>query len=63
MVLDDIMKSTLMSELCKFLIYEGFMQHQTSRRIKIQAKLYIPSTTNITLILWHTQLIVCAVKC
>ena len=27
------------------------------------AKLYIPSTLNIDLILWHTQLIVCAVKC
>ena len=26
------------------------------------AKLYIPSTQNIDLILWHTQLIVCAVK-
>ena len=25
-----------------------------------QAKLYIPSTLNIDLILWHTQLIVCA---
>ena len=27
------------------------------------AKLYIPSTLNIVFILWHTQLIVCAVKC
>ena len=27
------------------------------------SKLYIPSTLNIGLILWHTQLIVCAVKC
>ena len=27
------------------------------------AQLYIPSTLNIDLILWHTQLIVCAVKC
>ena len=26
-------------------------------------KLYIPSTLNIDLILWHSQLIVCAVKC
>ena len=26
-------------------------------------KLYIPSTLNIELILWHTQLIVCAIKC
>ena len=27
------------------------------------SKLYTPSTQNIDLILWHTQLIVCAVKC
>ena len=26
-------------------------------------KLYIPSTLNIDLILWHTQLILCALKC
>ena len=26
----------------------------------LKAKLYIPSTLNIDLILWHTQLIVCA---
>ena len=26
-------------------------------------KLYIPSTLNIDLMLWHTKLIVCAVKC
>ena len=29
----------------------------------VKPKLYIPSTLNIDLILWHTQLIVCAVKC
>ena len=40
MVLDDTMKSTLMSELCKFLIYEGFMQHQTSRSIRIQVAMH-----------------------
>ena len=28
-----------------------------------EAKLYIPSTLNIDFILWHTQLIVCAVEC
>ena len=28
-----------------------------------QAKIYIPSTLNIDLILWHTQLMVCAEKC
>ena len=27
-----------------------------------EAKLYIPSTLNTDYILWHTQLIVCAVK-
>ena len=27
------------------------------------AKLYIPSTLNIDIVLWHTQKIVCAVKC
>ena len=30
--------------------------------INIRAKLYIPSTLNIDLRLWHTHLIVCAVK-
>ena len=40
MVLDDIIKSTLMSEIYKFLIYEGFMQHQTSRRIRIQVAMH-----------------------
>ena len=29
----------------------------------LDPKLYILSTLNIDLILWHTQLIVCAVKC
>ena len=29
----------------------------------LHTKLYIPSTLNIDLILWHTQLIVYAVKC
>ena len=28
--------------------------------LSLKAKLYIPSTLNIDLILWHTQLIVCA---
>ena len=43
-------------------------QHKGNNRIlRIglmgRSKLYIPSTLNIDLILWHTQLIVCAVKC
>ena len=31
-------------------------------RGKCDPKLYIPSTLNIDLLLWHTQLIMCAVK-
>ena len=34
----------------------------TSCILKWFPKLYIPSTLNIDLLLWHTQLIVCAVK-
>ena len=33
------------------------------RHFVCKAKLYIPSTLNIDLILWHTQLIVFTVKC
>ena len=32
-------------------------------KFRLKPKSYIPSTLNIDLILWHTQLIVCAVKC
>ena len=32
------------------------------RKFRLQAKLYIPSTLNTDYLLWHTQLIVCAVK-
>ena len=32
-------------------------------RLILRSKLYIPSTPNIDLILWHTQLIVCTAKC
>ena len=31
--------------------------------VALYPKLYIPSTLNIDFIQWHTQLIVCAVKC
>ena len=50
----------------------NFAPRQTSPRgifcddqsaFSIPPKLYIPSTLNIGLILWHTQLNVCAVKC
>ena len=37
---------------------KSWMEHFNSH-----PKLYIPSTLNIDLILWHTQLIVCAVEC
>ena len=30
--------------------------------LRREPKLYIPSTLNIDLVLWHTQLIVCAEK-
>ena len=33
------------------------------RYVELKPKLYIPSTLYIDLILWHTQLIVCALKC
>ena len=36
--------------------------HRKCKRRGVGAKLYIPSTLNITLIQWHTQLNVCAVK-
>ena len=32
------------------------------KRVVQQSKLYIPSALSIDLILWHAQLIVCAVK-
>ena len=35
---------------------------ESSQTFGRSPKLYIPSTLNIDLILWHTQLIVCAVK-
>ena len=31
-------------------------------KVMLRPKLYIPSTLNIVLILWHTHMIVCAVK-
>ena len=32
----------------------------TTTVFRVRAKLYIPGTLNIDLILWHTQFIVCA---
>ena len=39
---------------------QEYLQKKTITQFILQAKLYIPSTLNIELILWHTQLIVCA---
>jgi hypothetical protein len=46
------------NECCK-----NFERGSTKTILKATSKLYIPSTLNIDLILWHTQLIVYAVKC
>ena len=46
-----------------FSAYSAYRQVLSYRSLKLRAKLYTPSTLNIDLILWHTQLIVCAVKC
>ena len=32
------------------------------KEVTLEAKFYIPSTLNTDYLLWHTQLIVCAVK-
>ena len=42
-------------------IDEAFFEFM-SQMDELEAKLYTPSTLNIDLILWHTQLIMCAVK-
>ena len=38
-------------------------EEKLGKKLRSLSKLYIPSTLNIDLKLWHTQLIVCAVKC
>ena len=54
--------SVLWKDLAHLSFYdESFFSVLSS--FDLGAKLYIPSTLNIDLILWHTQLIVCAVKC
>ena len=52
-------------ERCKNIVYRTNTPLLTPflKNVVVSAKLYIPSTLNIDLILWHTQLIVCAVKC
>ena len=37
--------------------------HLAYLNLTVNTKLYIPSTLNIDFVLWHTQLIVYAVKC
>ena len=39
---------------------QPFVRGSIVRNFNRESKLYIPSTLNIDLILWHTQLIVCA---
>ena len=46
--------------LCKLIGHSLGYGHTGCQVFKRGAKLYIPSTLNIYLILWHTQLIVCA---
>ena len=43
------------------LVYEDYLVVNL-QKVRAKAKLYIPSTLNIALIQWHTQLNVCAVK-
>ena len=47
-----------------FMQYVNFLCTYVRRTFPsvVEAKLYISSTLNIDLTLWHTQLIVCAVK-
>ena len=45
------------------LVYHTYTKLSNFPRFRRHPKLYIPSTLNIDLILWHTQLIVCALKC
>ena len=44
------------------MINHGKVEDVSLLNLVLQTKLYIPSTLNICLILWHTQLIVCATK-
>jgi hypothetical protein len=44
-----------------FSVFQFNLQSRIGKKAaNLQTKLYIPSTLNIDLILWHTQLIVCA---
>ena len=45
-------QALILAQLASKWVFEGWLM--------ICTKLYIPSTLNIDLILWHTQLIVCA---
>ena len=42
------------------ILFRLMLHHYLMRTKRSDAKLYIPSTLNIDLILWQTQLIVCA---
>ena len=55
-------KGFLDYEIATKLVNKSFVENGPSFNLNLDAKLYIPSTLNIDLTLWHTQLIVCAVK-
>ena len=48
---------------CLEIVYRLSTDIYSAPKSSLYPKLYTPSTLNITLILWHTQLIVCAIKC
>ena len=66
---NDLDPLILGSDPCDIWATPNTMDHGIQVRASITKgskpppKLYIPSTLNIDLILWHTQYIVCAVKC
>ena len=55
-----IIRFDLVRFFSKYFFEEGTKLKILFRGLGREAKLYIPSTLNIDLILWHTQLIVCA---
>ena len=67
LLMSDIRKPTFLCENTLKANGEGGDKRVTRDSLNnmpfaLNSKLYIPSTLNIDLILWRTQLIVCAVK-
>ena len=56
-------QSIFMTSCHFFEIFAFQTKYLCTDSVMFSPKLYIPNTLNIDLILWHTQLIVCAVKC